>query len=231
MKNIRKRVAVLLSAILLIALTTPTSGALSGQANNKVTGIESTPSVPTFTDVPPESWYTEPVVWAIEQGITNGTSATTFSPNDTCSNAQVLTFLWRACESPKPTISNPFSDVSERDYYYQAALWAYENEMVEGDIFQPDKPCSRSMAVTYLWREAGSPRTSSEHDFTDVGSDADYVHAVVWAVEMGVTNGTTETTFSPNTTCTRAQIITFLWRDLAEDLLSDSDFDHLDIKV
>lgn len=103
-----------------------------------------------FTDVPVDIWYTEPVTWAISQGITTGTSSTTFSPNETCTNAQVITFIWRACGEPEPDIDNPFADVTADKYYYEPALWAYENNIVTGSSFDPNKPCTRSMAVTYL---------------------------------------------------------------------------------
>ena len=168
-----------------------------------------------FTDVAAGSWYAEPVAWGVEQGIANGTSPTTFSPNATCTNAQVLTFIWRACGEPEPTISNPFSDVTTDKYYYKPALWAYENNMVTGSNFQADKPCTRSMAVTYLWKQAESPYSAPDSRFTDVSTSSDYAQAVAWAVDLGITDGTGTSTFSPATTCTRAHIITFLYRDLA----------------
>lgn len=167
----------------------------------------------SFLDVPFNSWYAEPVAWAVAQGITTGTSSSTFSPNDTCTNAQVITFIWRACGEPEPIIDNPFNDVSEDEYYYKAALWAYANEMVTDSSFQANKPCTRSMAVTYLWRVEGSPEVTSNFRFTDVSASADYAQAVAWAVESEITNGTGTSAFSPATTCTRAHIITFLYRD------------------
>lgn len=183
----------------------------------------------SFTDVTPGSWYAEPVKWAVAQGITTGTSQTTFSPDETCTNAQVLTFIWRACRSPEPSISNPFKDVSKSDYYYKAALWASESKMVEGDYFQPKKPCSRSLAVTYLWKEAGSPISLSSENFTDVSSNSAYAQAVIWAIEAGITNGTSDLTFSPEVACSRAQIITFLYRDLVEPQ-AENDGGSLEIK-
>lgn len=167
----------------------------------------------SFLDVPFNSWYAEPVAWAVAQGITTGTSSSTFSPNDTCTNAQVITFIWRACGEPEPIIDNPFNDVSEDEYYYKAALWAYANEMVTDSSFQANKRCTRSMAVTYLWRVEGSPEVTSNFRFTDVSASADYAQAVAWAVESAITDGTGTSTFSPATTCTRAHIITFLYRD------------------
>lgn len=218
MKSVRKRIVVLFSAILLTIPTTPALAVL-----------ESSSTVPIFTDVPSGSWCAESVAWAIEQGITNGTSATTFSPNDTCSNAQVLTFLWRACGSPDSSGNNPYKDIANGSFYYKAALWAYENGMVGGDRFQPDKPCTRSMAVDYMWKQAGCPKASSDLDFADVSANADYAQAVAWALDMQITNGTSDTTFSPEGTCTRAQILTFLYRGLAENIPVESDSDYLDI--
>lgn len=167
-----------------------------------------------FIDVPPGSWYSDAVEWAVEHGITAGTSTTTFSPEKTCSNAEVLTFLWRTCGQPTPGIVNPFTNVGANDYYYDAAVWAYEQGMVSGKHFQADTPCTREMAVTYLWIEAGSPAALLNAQFTDVNDD--YAQAVAWAIDMGITNGTSETAFSPEVICTRAQIITFLYRDFAE---------------
>lgn len=194
-------------------------------ANMQIGVAASAPS--DFTDVPAGSWYADPVAWAISRGITNGTSSSTFSPEATCTNAQVLTFLWRACGSIDPTITNPFRDISESDYFYKPALWAYEKDMVDGDYFQPNKPCSRSMAVTYLWKEAGSPETLPNLKFTDVS--ADNAQAVSWAVDMGITLGTSTSKFSPESICNRAQIITFLYRELADDSVFEIDNDYLNI--
>lgn len=171
---------------------------------------------PAFTDVPDGSWFAAPVQWAVEQEITNGTSATTFSPNETCTKAQVLTFLWRAFGSEDPAPARPFTDISGGTFYYKAALWAYENGMVDAGSFQPNAPCTRSMAVTYLWRAAGSPAVAADTAFTDV--PADCAQAVAWAVAHGVTNGMSETSFAPGLTCTRAQIVAFLYRDLGDRL-------------
>lgn len=168
-----------------------------------------------FSDVPAGAYYEDAVSWAVEQGITNGTSDTAFSPNATCTTAQILTFLWRAKGSPEPASGLSFSDISSGDYYYKAALWAKEKGLVTGDTFHGNTPCTRSATVTYLWKLAGSPAASGS-SFQDVPSGADYAPAVAWAVENGVTSGTSETAFSPDATCTRGQIVTFLHRDLAK---------------
>lgn len=171
------------------------------------------PTVGGFTDVKTGDYYAEPVLWAVEKGITAGTSETTFSPNENCSVAQILSFLWRANGSPKPTTANPFSDVKSGDYYADAAAWAYEKGMVSGTAFGGNAPCTRSMAVTYMWKAAGSPNAKAS-SFTDVPANADYAQAVAWAVEQEITSGTSATTFSPDSVCTRGQIVSFLYRGL-----------------
>ena len=173
------------------------------------------PAAPSFSDVAANAYYANAVEWAVEKGITAGTSPTTFSPDNTCTTAQILTFLWRANGSPEPSIQNPFTDVKESDYFCKAAVWAYENGMVNGQIFGGNTPCTRSATVTYLWKLEGAPAGAPSVDFSDIHANADYAEAVRWAVYMGVTAGTSETTFSPDTTCTRGQIATFLYRTLA----------------
>lgn len=173
-------------------------------------------SKPAFTDVADSAYYAAPVAWAVENGITSGTTTTTFSPNATCTTAQILTFLWRAKGSPEPTSkTNTFTDIKESDYYYKAALWAKENGLISGTTFNGSTPCTRAATVTYLWKLAGSPSAASA-SFTDVPVTAKYSQAVAWAVSKGVTSGTSATTFSPDTTCTRAQIVTFLYRAYAD---------------
>ena len=183
-----------------------------------VEGNAASPTVPTvggFTDVKTGDYFADPVLWAVEKKITAGTSKTTFSPNENCSVAQILTFLWRANGSPKPSGSNPFSDIKSGDYYAEAAVWAYEKGMVSGSTFGGNTPCTRSMAVTYMWKAAGSPN-AGKSGFTDVPANANYAGAVAWAVEQGVTAGTSASTFSPDNVCTRGQIVTFLYRGLAK---------------
>lgn len=168
-----------------------------------------TPSKPSFTDVAADAYYAEPVAWAVENEITSGTTDTTFSPNETCTTAQILTFLWRSQGRPEPTISNPFSDISSNDYYYNAALWASEKGLVSGSAFNGNTPCTRAATMTYLWNLAGSPSAPAA-SFTDVPSNA--AQAVAYAVSNGITFGTSDTTFSPEDTCTRGQIVSFLYR-------------------
>ena len=136
------------------------------------------------------------MAWAVEREITSGTSATTFSPNQDCTNAQILTFLWRACGKPAPTINNPFTNAIP-DAYLQAAVWAYEQGMVSGSTFNANQPCTRAMAVTYIWQASGSPAADGS-GFADVPAGAGYAQAVAWAVENGVTSGTSNTAFSPD---------------------------------
>ncbi|MBP3634538.1 MAG: S-layer homology domain-containing protein [Oscillospiraceae bacterium] len=165
----------------------------------------------TFADVGQSDWFASSVSWAVNNGITNGTSAATFSPYDTCTRAQILTFLWRAAGEPAPQGYCPFYDVSADVYYYSAATWAYENELVGGEFFTGDAPCTRADVVTYLWKLAGSSYESLA-SFYDVPAMAPYSAAVSWAVRCGITNGTGDGQFSPDGICTRGQIVTFLYR-------------------
>lgn len=170
-----------------------------------------------FSDVKPGDYYEEAVKWAVDNNVTTGTSATTFSPKNSCTKAQIITFLWRAVGAPKTDVSNPFRDVSASDYYYDAALWAFKNKIITGVEFAPNTPCTRSMTVTYLYKNAGKPDTSYETWFTDVEEDgSDEQKAVCWAVEKGITQGTSEYKFSPKRVCDRGQIVTFLYRALAK---------------
>lgn len=187
----------------------------SGSLTTEETTEEPASSNP-FTDVSADAYYHDAVLWAVENGITSGTSATTFSPNAVCTRAQAVTFLWRAAGSPEPGIAeNPFTDVASDSYYYKAVLWAVEKGITSGTsatTFSPNVTCSRAQIVTFLWREQQSPSVSTSGAFTDVNADAYYAKAVDWAVSEGITSGTSATTFSPNANCTRAQIVTFLWR-------------------
>ena len=170
-----------------------------------------------FADVYESDYYYDAVLWAVANGVTAGTSATTFSPNAPVTRAQMVTFLWRAYGSPKATGSNPFADVSADAWYYDAVLWAVANGVTVGTsatTFSPDAPVTRSQAVTFQWRAAGSPVVAGD-SFDDVAADAYYAGAVTWAVANGITNGTGGNKFSPEVTVTRAQAVTFLWRELA----------------
>ena len=173
-----------------------------------------TEDAPRFMDVPADAYYAVPVAWAVDKKITSGTSLTTFSPANTCTRAHILTFLWRAVGSPKDSSGNHFNDVCSDDYFYNAALWAYDMGMVEGESFEGDLACTRAATVTYLWQCAGSPEPDGECNFDDVPADAPYAEAVAWAVENNITTGTSATTFSPNMVCDRGQIVTFLHRAL-----------------
>lgn len=171
-----------------------------------------------FADVSASSYYYNAVQWAVKNGITGGTSATTFSPDAPCTRAQAVTFLWRAADSPAPSSTEmPFADVPTDAYYYNAVLWAVENGITGGTsatTFSPDAPCSRGQIVAFLWRSKQSPMVAAENPFMDVNA-ADYYHdAVLWAAENGITGGTGANTFSPDAPCTRAQIVTFLYRAL-----------------
>lgn len=162
---------------------------------------ETQPNQKGFNDVKSGDYFYDAVNWAVEKGITTGTSATTFSPNASCTRAQIVTFLWRASGSPEPkTASNPFTDVAANAYYCKAVLWAVENGITTGTsatTFSPDAPCTRAQGVTFLWRANGSKAASAAASFTDVASDAYYAPAVAWAAEQNVTGGVGNGLFSP----------------------------------
>ena len=170
----------------------------------------------SFVDVPSGSYYEDAVDWAVANGITTGMDAAHFSPDGICTRAQAVTFLWRAAGRPAPeSRTMPFTDVPADSYYYDAVLWAVENGITKGTsstTFSPDDTCTRAQIVTFLWRSEQSPAAGSSNPFTDVSADAYYADAVLWAVKEAITTGTTRTTFSPDAECTRAQIVTFLWR-------------------
>ena len=169
-----------------------------------------------FLDVPAGAYYEDAVVWAVGKGITSGTNATTFDPNGTCTRAQAVTFLWRAAGSPTPkTKLMPFPDVPVGSYYWNAVLWAIEQGITEGTsylTFSPNDSCTRAQIVTFLWRSKGNPAVSGNAPFTDVAPDAYYAAAVTWAEKNGITGGIGNGLFGSNNTCTRAQIVTFLYR-------------------
>lgn len=169
-----------------------------------------------FVDVKANDYFYDAVLWAAQKGITSGTDAVHFTPDGVCSRAQAVTFLWRAAGSPAPkSVSMPFTDVPKGSYYEMAVLWAVENGITKGTsdtTFSPDATCSRAQIVTFLWRSQKSPAVGSLNPFTDVSANAYYTDAVLWAVEENITKGTTATTFSPDTDCTRAQIVTLLYR-------------------
>ena len=202
----RSRMTRLCSCVLIVlALLPHAASAKTGGAN-------------VFTDVPEDAYYYDAVTWAVkEQQITNGTGDGQFSPDGVCTRAQALTFLWRmlACPGAAP-IDDPFVDVKESDYYYEATKWAAGSSIAGGTgdgVFSPDLPCTRAQVLTFLWRTAGKQEPESvTNPFTDVPADSYYAKAVLWAVELGVAKGTTDTTFAPDSPCTRAQVVTFLYR-------------------
>ena len=164
--------------------------------------------------------YYDAVLWAAENGITGGVDDTHFAPNAPCTRAQIVTFLWRAAGSPEPETVSSFADVPADAYYAKAVAWAVENGITTGTgdgMFSPDATCTRAQAMAFIWRSQKSVAADGANPFTDVAADAYYADAVLWAVENGITNGTSGTTFSPNSDCTRAQIVTFLYRCLGEE--------------
>ena len=178
------------------------------------------PEVPgtTFTDVPTGAYYEEAVGWAVKEGITKGTSDSTFTPDGVCTRAQAVTFLWRAAGSPAAKAGSlPFADVKAGSYYDDAVRWAVENGVTVGTsatTFSPNATCSRAQIVTFLWRAQKSPAAGSANPFDDVAGSAYYADAVQWAVQKDITKGTGATAFSPDANCIRAQIVTFLYRSM-----------------
>jgi len=182
--------------------------------------LSTTAMAASFTDVKSGAYYAKPVDWAVAQSITAGKTATTFAPNETCTRAQIITFLWRAAGAPESGFTGSYYfDVAEDAYYAKATTWATEYGIVdiEGVYFKPNTPCTRAAAVEYIWRYAKSPKAAAV-SFTDVKSGTTTANAISWAVGYGVTNGKTATTFAPNETCTRGQIVTFLHRYFVEPL-------------
>lgn len=170
--------------------------------------------VSPFADVATDVYYYDAVKWAVEKGVTNGVSETLFGPDQACTRAQIVTFLWRAAGSPEPKSGSSFADVAADAYYAKAVAWAVENGITKGTsetTFHPDETCTRAQGVTFLYRALGK-LAAAQAGFTDVAADSYYADAVNWAAENGVTNGISETLFGPDGSCTRAQIVTFLYR-------------------
>lgn len=196
-------------------------GSGSGTTDNgNGTTTPGQPSSSGFTDVADNAYYKDAVDWAVSNNVTSGMSNTIFAPDRTCTRAQAVTFLWRAAGSPAPkNTATAFNDVAAGSYYHDAVLWAVEQGIVNGtsaSAFTPDAECTRAQIVTMLWRMAGSPAQTGSSAFNDVSANAYYAQAVQWATANGVTSGTSATSFSPDNGCTRAQIVTFLYRHIAK---------------
>jgi len=177
--------------------------------------FEKAPSSNPFSDVNSGDYFYNAVLWAVKNNVTSGTSASSFSPTASCTRAQFVTFLWRAAGCPDANTTASFADVAGNAYYAKAVNWAVEKGITTGtgaNTFSPDALVTRAQAVTFLWRYAGSSSGNAASAFADIASNAYYAEAVNWAVEKGITTGTGANTFSPNADCTRAQVVTFLWR-------------------
>ena len=177
------------------------------------------PQTGVFVDVAEGSYYEEAIDWAVEKGITNGVSSNMFAPNDPCTRAQIVTFLWRAAGSPAPKSMSSFTDVPADAFYAKAVAWAVENGITSGtgeSKFSPNATCTRAQAVTFLYRASGSPAVSGKAEFSDVATNAYYADAVAWAAKKGITTGIGGGLFGSDNDCTRGQIVTFLWRAMAE---------------
>ena len=193
-----------------------------GGANVTATFVKDETPAEKFVDVPKDAYYHDAVYWAVDKGITDGTDDTHFSPDGKCTRAQMVTFLWRDAGKPAPAgTDNPFADVKEGTYYYDAVLWAVEKGITEGTsdtTFSPEDTVTRGQAVTFLWRDAGKPApTGTDTPFNDVTESDYYYEPVLWAVEKGITDGTSDTTFSPAQSCLRCQIVTFLYRAAGQE--------------
>lgn len=177
--------------------------------------VESTTAPIVFTDVKSSDYFADAVQWAVEQGITNGTGATQFSPNASCTRGQMVTFLWRAAGSPAAAGESPFTDILPSDYFYDAVCWAANEGIAQGTsatTFGPDATVTRGQAVTFLYRYAGAPDMSNNNVFDDVAANTYYTNAVSWAASQGIANGISSTAFGPANDCTRAHTVTFLYR-------------------
>lgn len=202
------------------------SAGSSAERYARVTGIlfeegtapESTISITGFSDVRPDSPYVDAINWAVENGITQGKTNSIFAPSEKCNIPQILTFLWRSKGSPEPFIWWPYAGGVDRNaYYYDAIRWACEEGIIPGDsssLFPLGSDCTREMAMMYLWKAAGSPSATHASNFSDIPRNSEYSDAIDWAVEKGITSGTSKNTFSPTDVCTRGQIVTFLYRSM-----------------
>ena len=203
-----------LDTVVMDYITDELKGTVTEEAYGQPAGRITVDQGLAFTDVAATSPYYDGIEWAVDEGITNGTTATTFSPYQNCTRAQIITYLWRAAGSPEPASTEPaYTDVTDTSlYFFKAVQWASEQGLVEGETFDPYAGCTRAMAVYFMWVAADSPEAAAA-SFTDVAADADYAAAVNWAVAQGVTLGTGDgSTFSPDTVCQRGQIVTFLYR-------------------
>lgn len=181
-----------------------------------------------FTDVADDAYYADAVTWAVENKIAAGTGDNKFSPDLTCTKAQIIAFIWRAYGSEEAGDTrmendNPFPDLDGTEYYFEAAKWAFTHGLVVGSLpFNGDEPCKRSTVMSYMWKAAEEPEPTTQNTFTDLIPALHNVNAISWAVEKGIAYGTSDTTFSPDDTCTRAQIISFLYRNLAKPVDNSS---------
>ena len=208
----KKIISVLMAAILVLS-----GGIIAFADEQEVAPV--TPAV-QFSDVPQDAYYYEAVQWAIEKGVTTGTSETTFSPDEKCNLGQIVTFLWRAAGSPTVNTSPRIADVKTDDYYYMAAYWAQSHGMFNTALY-PNFSANRMTSVYFIWCAAGKPECKVRLRFDDTQQKKyeKFYESIAWAVENGVTNGTSETTFSPGKSCTRAQIVTFLYRAAMNGLI------------
>lgn len=189
---------------------------------NALENVNSLSKTMVFEDVSSNSYYYDAVLWAVKAGITEGTSETMFSPDEKCTISQIIMFLWRANGSPVPQIENPFKDIKKTDYFYNAALWAYEKELVSGNEFTPYSPCTRGQTMLLFYLLAGSPQAELS-TFEDVASDSVYSRPISWAVSQGIATGQSASSFAPDEICTRGQIVTFMYRNYGQTNVQKSE--------
>ncbi len=223
MHQAKRRTRRLLAPMLAVLLAIQSLGVWAAEEPAVKAAIEVTvDDVNPFGDVAQGTFYYSPVLWAVEKGITAGKTSLTFAPKESCTRGQIVTFLWRAAGQPLPeTVENPFTDVKDTAYYYNAVLWAVENGITNGltsTTFGPDQPCTRGQVVTFLWRYASSPEMGGvDNPFADVREGAYYTAPVLWAVANNITSGVSSDSFAPAKSCTRGEIVTFLYRYLGTD--------------
>ena len=209
----QKVLSILLCTSMILSVTPAVYGAETVTAAEETNTAAAEITTMPFTDVP--YYFADAALWAYSAGIANGTSATTFSPTMACSRAQMVTFLWKLAGAPAVEGEMPFWDVPENVYYYDAVLWAAQEGIAGGtgpDIFSPDATCSRGQMVTFLWNMAGRPEVDMENPFIDISPEDDCYEAALWAVQEGITAGTSTITFGSNDLCQRWQVITFLYQ-------------------
>lgn len=220
----RPNIKPIMAATLTVAMILSTSAPVFADTGKSAITVKA-----EYHDVGENAYYYTPVYWAKLNGITVGTSDTTYSPNQPCTRGQMAMFLWRMSGTPEPIGTNYFNDVAPNSDFAKAIAWAKENEITAGTsntTYSPSKPCTRSQMAMFLWRLNDCPEPNKIDYFTDVAEDSSYAKAIAWAKETGITNGTTATTYTPNRTCTRGEMAVFLWKESGSPTVQIIPGDH-----